>query len=499
MESFILQFIDNEINDNDLPFSASKNDDCLGFSRNDHRIRIDFTSYRDEWEPRDHDSFETNQWRVYLPYFSREQGGSMKTHQDFEELRFMPFIKVLSKEASPTSAWRTSPSDVGGGYSSVIRVAIHDGHHDFLNHMPTSGPRTFAIKVLTTKKKEDFENEVRMLRALRGRPHVIDLLATFSHGGRWCLIFPWADGDLLAYWATVPTAPQMSVRLVRWVSEQCLGIVKALDWMHNPENEPNTLDPQTQEQLFARHGDIKPENILWFKNGSSEPNDYASGELAMADFGLSSFNHKNSRSKVSNQNVAHTPAYAPPESVLEGYVIGRAIDIWALGCVFLESVTWLMGGMQSVEDFQRNRYSQDPGVVNDVFWEVRESSDNREEWIATRRQQPRATQYIQDMLDVIQTHMLVPEKNQRITSQGLLRKIKTIDDRCQSHDEYYCVQPRLPAEDQTPPSIKPAVGRLGIKHREYIRELTSASNNTKRLQVFQGDAEGSTRAKTHAC
>jgi len=230
---------------------------------------------------------------------------------------------------------------------------------------------TFAVKNLKTQNEKEFNREVAMLRTLGGkRAHIVKLLATFRHGGSYSLLFPWAECDLLAYWHRDLGREQMSDQLVAWAAKQCHGLVSALAWIHNPG--PAVLGPKGE--MYGRHGDIKPENILWYKEKGDGPHPLASGQLVFSDFGLSSLNYKDSRSGIYNTGILCTTTYAPPESILDNYKISRAIDIWALGCVFLEFVSWIVDGPKSVDKFMLNRLAPHLGseAKRDVFWELQQ-------------------------------------------------------------------------------------------------------------------------------
>lgn len=213
-----------------------------------------------------------------------------------------------------------------------------------------------------------FEKEVEMLRELGGKQaHTVRLLSTFKHGKSYSLLFPWAECDLAAYWTYDLGNAGMSEELILWVVKQCHGLMSALAWIHNP-GAGVSLGPKGEK--FGRHGDIKPENILWYKEKGDGPHPLASGQLVFSDFGLSALNHKDSRSGAYNRDVLCTTAYAPPESLLDGYKISQRIDIWALGCVFLEFITWIVDGPGSVWAFRNARMAPhlDSGINRDIFW-----------------------------------------------------------------------------------------------------------------------------------
>lgn len=115
--------------------------------------------------------------------------------------------------------------------------------------------------------------------------------------------------------------------------------------------------------LFGRHGDIKPENILWFPDlETSGPNGF--GTLKIADFGIVEFSTQRAVDRRRRGFVANSPSYRAPENDLphdDGITrVSSSYDIWALGCVFLEFVTWWFGGWIMVEGFRSQRDLPDP-------------------------------------------------------------------------------------------------------------------------------------------
>lgn len=379
---------------------------------------------------------------------------------------------------------------------------------------------TFAVKRLITDKEEDFKREVAMLRQLGGKkPHTVKLLTTFRHGRTYSLLFPWAECDLLDYWQRHPGHREKSRPLIAWVAHQCHGLLDALHWIHNPSS--TVLDPN--DQLYGRHGDIKPENILWYKQNADGPHPLASGELVFTDFGLSALNHNKSRSNVKNGDFHHTTTYAPPESVLPDNFISRSIDIWALGCVYLEFVTWVVGGPSLVGKFQGARMSPFLGSLhsNDIFWELQEleyptaenqkhvtvvkpkvkkvctrstyyllltvptylgtyspsllvqmliSSNRLAQWIKDLRKRPEATNFIQDFLDIIANRMLVIEKKNRATVKELLPMFNSIKARCDRDVSYY-TDPSTSDGSAAVAQI-PSAQTLSIQAQELIRRAS---------------------------
>ena len=214
-------------------------------------------------------------------------------------------------------------------------------------------------------------NESGILRSL-GRSnhmsqHLIALLATFERGGKYNLLFPWADGDLEDFWKQVSPQPGMSA----WLIEQCRGLAEAMSIIHRYETTLGTMMPhqlsnlqrpareETNEHgalsLIGRHGDIKPTNILWFRQESGD----GYGILKITDFGIARFTPENMASKRAQGFVPNSATYRSPECDLPSKQIGAHCDVWALGCVSLVFVTWFFGGYDEVEKFTKIRQSPD--------------------------------------------------------------------------------------------------------------------------------------------
>ena len=206
-----------------------------------------------------------------------------------------------------------------------------------------------------------------MLERFSGHRNIIALLATIvckkSVGQDYHLLFPWADGDLLAYWRRHIAKSRKTHRDIMWISAQVRGIVEAIHFIHNPSPTMLNVDG---EVMYGRHGDIKPENVLWFVRGGEEI-------LVISDLGLSDVHRETSRSNIPGFQIPATPNYRPPECDMAGRKghISRSFDIWTLGCLFLEYVVWYLDGWDGRERFRSQRYSQYiTGAETDVFFDV---------------------------------------------------------------------------------------------------------------------------------
>jgi serine/threonine protein kinase len=209
---------------------------------------------------------------------------------------------------------------------------------------------------LALKISDDYQAESKYILEvaanLRTPTHerIVPLLSAFKHRGKFHLILPWASGgnlaDLIQKYYTPGTKALDGQLAADWYSEewllaQCLGLAEGLDAIH-------------QRSLLRQiHADIKPENILCFT-----PSDKSSGPftLKLADFGEAKEVNSDDGT-ILVKHVPHTKTYRPPEHDTDE-VLSLNYDVWCLGCVFLEFITWAIAGSESKESFEDARLNE---------------------------------------------------------------------------------------------------------------------------------------------
>jgi serine/threonine protein kinase len=297
--------------------------------------------------------------------------------------------------------------------------------------------------------------------------HLVKLLATWTRDNKYHMLFKCAKWNLRGFWASVNPKPNFPTRI--WAIEQMKGLASALKAIHifdtttllkNANRTEGSQDDQQQtsikwallkvasaEARFGRHGDLKPENILLFDNPSS---DNCFGVLQISDFGLSRFHRFESRSKVDPRTVSGSATYLPPELYLETPV-SRAYDIWSLGCVYLEFVTWILEGPSGGKRFVDSRAETglDPRVKDDQFYTELLVNGRKEaiirqgvnSWIAHLRGSSMCSPMIRDLLDLMQEKMLLIAPQQRINASGLNEILGSILQSAQDTESnpQYCV------------------------------------------------------------
>lgn len=398
------------------------------------------------WRDHELEYFENYQWRLRVPTFGLNPDKTIR-HYDLHDRDILPWCEEHSASAYEV---------MSGGFGSVKKVKIHPlchEYHETLKAINVSGG-VFAVKTLKDSDDAKFRKEVESLKKFNGlvHDHLVTLLGTFTHKKQFSLIFPSAECDIENYWHYRNPTPNLDdIEFVRWVSRQCRGIMEAVDAIHNPRH-PITLSEEDQETLlYGRHGDIKPENILWFKSFDEADR----GIWVISDLGLTAFNREISRSMVPNKSILYTPGYRPPECDIKGGKISRAFDIWTLGCFYLEMLCWYLGGWELKAKFETDRTTTFiTGSGADVFFDLElDGNDTKNEtFIALIKPEvvkmidglhnhPKCTDFVHDLLNIIEKDMMVvlSVDRQRKRSPDLLKKLNDMNQKCLD-DVDYCMK-----------------------------------------------------------
>ncbi|SCV28697.1 uncharacterized protein FFB14_01915 [Fusarium fujikuroi] len=355
--------------------------------------------------------------------------------------------------------------------------------HEFIRHRKSAVRGIFALKTLRLEDRSEYDNEVEGLQRFNGvgHRHIIQLMATFELHDRYHMMLPWASCNLYEFWKSDPfqKTGNRDLDVIRWMSTQILGLLSAIDAIHNPQGV----------QFYGRHGDIKPENILWFEL-DNDPH----GLLVLADFGLTKFHRERSRSWTKNTNVGYTYTYAPPEIDILEQFMSRSSDIWSFGCVLLEMVCWLVGGWDLCEVFSYARLTEDASGIlrNDTFFAITKLQDDDLHRFTVKPQvldfirrldhHESCTNYVHDILDIVEKYMVVVRTDdvKRASTGELLEKFKNIDHRVQDDDKRDYIARPTPGPRKTPTKALPAV-EAHVVDRKYTYSRESRLRLTQRF------------------
>ncbi|KAK8134612.1 hypothetical protein PG984_006624 [Apiospora sp. TS-2023a] len=238
---------------------------------------------------------------------------------------------------------------IGAHSAKVENVCIHPSHHEL-----GGSTKGFALKTFLDdwdepgSAKDNFDKELKTNNAVARSDRILPLLAAFEHRGNICVLFPWAErGDLRNIWKEYCPWPNgvnahADWYTTEWLLGECSGIASALADIHGRGGS-------ARGQSSLLHADIKPDNILGFRDGVSV-------SLKIADFGHSQVLEPGSTdvmvSKLVNARSYRAPEFDIQETVTTKY------DVWSLGCLFLDFVTWALLGWEEVKDFREERLQE---------------------------------------------------------------------------------------------------------------------------------------------
>ncbi|KAE9377375.1 kinase-like protein [Stipitochalara longipes BDJ] len=460
----ICALLNEGITDEDLPLVRKPNDRTapLYLRRGD----LVLVKTMKTWKPKHRENFDRVQWWMTSPLFKYGE------HYSLDEKAVLPFVSLDANEASLGKKQ--------GGYSEVYPVRIHPAHHDFWETTGQEKGPLVAVKQLFSSDETEFQKECTILQALnpKGHPHLIKLLATYEMGNKYHLMFPYADANLRKYWEDHPN-PTFNADTVLWSLRQMAGIASGLQLIHDfkvtvPLSVPGVgigdirvgkgkgavqLEVQNGEQWFGRHGDIKPENVLWFAKDHSLPYSHSMGVLQIADFGLGRFHGRDSRSRVDPETIISSPTYEPPECKMK-LPVSRAYDIWSLGCIYLEFITWLLRGSSAIDGFAdfRGRDATDSGINEDNFFTITMEdgvlkASVREKvsaWSEELHSDKNCSNIIHDLLKLTMSDLLVIESENRSKASWLCIQLKKLLKRAETDPEYLLKPiPRKPASERS--------------------------------------------------
>lgn len=121
------------------------------------------------------------------------------------------------------------------------------------------------------------------------------------------------------------------------------------------------LLPGGGEQQGVVHSDLKPENLLLYRDASGEEH------LKLTDFGISGI--------VGQKFRGGTPMYQAPESFRRGYTLDPKMDIWALGVI---CATLLFDRHPFSEEFIRSHASWTQEAIDSELESILEGEETAE-------------------------------------------------------------------------------------------------------------------------
>ncbi|KAI1145055.1 kinase-like domain-containing protein [Nemania diffusa] len=408
-------------------------------------------AFSQEWHSFQREAFFHCQWQSLSPYIEmRAQQDAKINHYPLDSNTILPITEM-------------SGPDHCGGFGSVSKIRIHPAHR---NSLENDSGSWLALKRLYYSNEQAFRAEVDPHKRLgKDHPHLIQLLATYQYGEDYYLLFPWADGgNLYDFFQSHPRAdfPARDPKLAKWLASQLLGLADALFSIHNWELDPaaanmSSFNSDELRKKYGAHGDLKPENILWFGKKDSNNESFSLGTFQISDFGLTSFHGLESRQKFKPSGMSAT--YRAPEFDLTGRV-SQQYDMWSLGCVLAELVTWYLLGGDAVTQFRSERLEDTtPGMKEDNFFSMPDHPDYHPVGRATEKKSvlehfnmlrnlPDCTDFLLDLIDFVDRKLLRMSPEKRCQIPELLQFAKLIRQKCHEENSSYCLERTNPVRSR---------------------------------------------------
>ncbi|RWA07817.1 hypothetical protein EKO27_g7295 [Xylaria grammica] len=236
-----------------------------------------------------------------------------------------------------------SSEQIGSGASSIVeKVGISPSQQNFMD----KGMRTVhAVRKKLIKKggTENFNREVRCLRLLNQLQHsnIIPLWGSYTYRDEHNFLFPYIGMDLGKF--LLAKSRHQDFQWDFTFYSALAGLASALSKTHRLLLDQAHHD--VDFEAIGYHRDLRPPNVL-----------VCADTFILADFGLGSLKRADELSHTQYKSISGD--YIAPECTDMQEIpqtVNRAIDIWAFGCLIAEVVTYLLKGVDSVEEFRRKR------------------------------------------------------------------------------------------------------------------------------------------------
>ncbi|KAF5232125.1 hypothetical protein FANTH_13122 [Fusarium anthophilum] len=310
-----------------------------------------------------HNFYNNYQWKFCAPVFSSEETLEVRHHN---EKCILPFTERCTKIDEDS-------------YGQAIKYKIHR-RHLVPNDMVKARLATFCFDQDLTTENDKTQNPVyvtvirlsyepmwqreleklKRIQALNPR-HIVKLITTFRQGEENFYFMSEASdgGNLRDFWKTFPRV--LTASLVRSVTEQLYGLVYA-------SFEVGLTTALIEENALVSNDNLNPENILWFKEGNGA--DHKVGTMKAC--------HQSGATELVSTRSLSAQIYTPPEQRASAWnMMVYPDDMWAMGCITLEFMIWLLYGYAGLSKFHQD---MEPGIpeldTNRHFWQPSPNGSN---------------------------------------------------------------------------------------------------------------------------
>ncbi|KAI1125775.1 hypothetical protein F5Y10DRAFT_294354 [Nemania abortiva] len=296
--------------------------------------------------------------------------------------------------------------------SNITKAQVHHGH----NTMPDISSKSVMAVVVTVRHPwhQDYEREVTSLQDLQKlkNEHLISPFIAYERSGYLYTLVPWANGGNLSdFWSRRhdlvdgPQPPEPTV--VLWALEQMCGLADAIVTLHDKK---------------MVHGGLSPNSILVF-------DDLKSTELCILKINIPQFAAAHARGHSATPSRMGALRYAAPELFsVDGAPRSGPIDIWSIGCIYLEFLIWILDGSVGLIDFRGSGNETRYWGFRDGEFRIRKAVESLIDLEMKRLENCNQENgsALQDLLCLIRQYLLVTIPENRTNAKELRTKTEKI-------------------------------------------------------------------------
>ncbi|KAL2812741.1 kinase-like domain-containing protein [Aspergillus granulosus] len=276
-----------------------------------------------------------------------------------------------------------------GSFGHVFSVKIAKGHfYDPVKQSANLEPLEIARKDYELSRDALVERET-MKKILSSSSwecsNILKTIGSLEFGSNvYSLFMPKAICDLRAYMIEHHQARPNSIEERKDLVRCAVGLAGGLNFLHNEMKTPEMDD------LVCYHMDLKPANILIFREKEPGHEGQMRNIWKLSDFGMSRIKIKTSgegvvrekdvnswfvrRSEHEDQSVSATRnargdgTYLAPESTASSRKMRASSDVWSLGCVLSVLFCYMGGGRERVIQYAEERITHYDALGCDTFF-----------------------------------------------------------------------------------------------------------------------------------
>lgn len=380
-----------------------------------------------------------------------------------------------------------------GSFGKVFKVKIAKGHFKDTRH-GTLNDTTMDVarKDYITTAQFDGEKERNMMETIlkgstRKCENILGNYGSLRIGtDGYSLFMPCAICDLSDYMTKYHPTRRSTVDEKAPIVLAAKGLAEGLDFLHNEMTGPD------QQDMVCYHMDLKPSNILIFRDTAYDGGTRFVWKLS--DFGMarvkyrkrgqtvereemdfnSAFKHRikpeSERSPSGTRNRRGEGTYLPPESLTSTRTMTTASDVWALGCVLSVVFVYLEEGGEGVENYQMRRLKHADSDGYDRFFvrgrSFQPNHDHPEVKKTHARLVKQAAQRQAEEMHAVQSMLSYLEQRVLVLDQGGRDGVKKVKEKLSQTYTYF---KSMPPVENHPQAHHNLIDR--IRHRRYVKPL----------------------------